>query len=148
MSTDEINGLVKEILNISPKAKEGLQFLVRNARVRTDAEKYEIIAASRDELGSERGHHEKTDLRYFAVLAYPWPSLALTLPSNSAARPSFMRARRFASSSGLPRAAVTTPILGRSHATSVAIFPATLDGGGEHGWGRQRDRRQLHLQQG
>jgi hypothetical protein len=29
VSADEINGLVKEILNISPKAKEGLQFLVR-----------------------------------------------------------------------------------------------------------------------
>ncbi len=29
VSADEINGLVKEILDISPKAKEGLQFLVR-----------------------------------------------------------------------------------------------------------------------
>ena len=29
VSADEINGLVKDILNISPKAKEGLQFLVR-----------------------------------------------------------------------------------------------------------------------
>ena len=29
VSADEIYGLVKEILNISPKAKEGLQFLVR-----------------------------------------------------------------------------------------------------------------------
>jgi tripartite-type tricarboxylate transporter receptor subunit TctC len=29
VGADEINGLVKEILNISPKAKEGLQFLLR-----------------------------------------------------------------------------------------------------------------------
>jgi tripartite-type tricarboxylate transporter receptor subunit TctC len=29
VSADEINGLVDEILNISPKAKAGLQFLVR-----------------------------------------------------------------------------------------------------------------------
>ena len=29
VSANEINGLVKEILDISPKAKEGLQFLVR-----------------------------------------------------------------------------------------------------------------------
>jgi tripartite-type tricarboxylate transporter receptor subunit TctC len=29
VSADEINGLVKDILNISPKTKEGLQFLVR-----------------------------------------------------------------------------------------------------------------------
>jgi hypothetical protein len=29
VSAEEINGLVKEILNITPKAKEGLQFLVR-----------------------------------------------------------------------------------------------------------------------
>src|SRR5918994_5985819 len=29
VGADEINGLVKDILNISPKAKEGLQFLVR-----------------------------------------------------------------------------------------------------------------------
>ena len=29
VSADEINGLVKDILNISPKAKKGLQFLVR-----------------------------------------------------------------------------------------------------------------------
>ena len=28
VSADEINGLVKEILDISPKAKKGLQFLV------------------------------------------------------------------------------------------------------------------------
>lgn len=32
VSADEINGLVKEILDISPKAKEGLQFLVRKAK--------------------------------------------------------------------------------------------------------------------
>lgn len=29
VGSDEINGLVKEILDISPKAKEGLQFLIR-----------------------------------------------------------------------------------------------------------------------
>ena len=29
VSADEINALVKEILDVSPKAKEGLQFLVR-----------------------------------------------------------------------------------------------------------------------
>jgi tripartite-type tricarboxylate transporter receptor subunit TctC len=32
VSADEINGLVKEILNISPKAKQGLQFLVRREK--------------------------------------------------------------------------------------------------------------------
>jgi tripartite-type tricarboxylate transporter receptor subunit TctC len=32
VSADEINGLVKEILNISPKAKQGLQFLVRKEK--------------------------------------------------------------------------------------------------------------------
>ena len=32
VSADEINGLVKEILDISPKAKEGLQFLVRKEK--------------------------------------------------------------------------------------------------------------------
>jgi tripartite-type tricarboxylate transporter receptor subunit TctC len=32
VGADEVNGLVKEILNISPKAKEGLQFLVRKAK--------------------------------------------------------------------------------------------------------------------
>jgi len=31
VSADEINGLVKEILDISPKAKQGLQFLVRKS---------------------------------------------------------------------------------------------------------------------
>jgi tripartite-type tricarboxylate transporter receptor subunit TctC len=31
VGADEINGLVKEILDISPKAKMGLQFLVRKA---------------------------------------------------------------------------------------------------------------------
>ena len=29
---DEINGLVKEILDISPKTKQGLQFLVRKQK--------------------------------------------------------------------------------------------------------------------
>ena len=32
VGADEINGLVKEILDISPKAKTGLQFLVRKAK--------------------------------------------------------------------------------------------------------------------
>ena len=32
VSADEINGLVKEILDISPKAKDGLQFLVRKEK--------------------------------------------------------------------------------------------------------------------
>ena len=32
VGADEINGLVKEILDISPKAKQGLQFLVRKAK--------------------------------------------------------------------------------------------------------------------
>jgi tripartite-type tricarboxylate transporter receptor subunit TctC len=32
VGADEINGLVKEILNISPKTKEGLQFLVRKEK--------------------------------------------------------------------------------------------------------------------
>ena len=32
VGANEINGLVKEILNISPKAKKGLQFLVRKAK--------------------------------------------------------------------------------------------------------------------
>jgi tripartite-type tricarboxylate transporter receptor subunit TctC len=32
VGADEINGLVKEILDISPKAKEGLQFLVRRGK--------------------------------------------------------------------------------------------------------------------
>ena len=32
VSADEINGLVKEILDISPKAKEGLQFLIRKEK--------------------------------------------------------------------------------------------------------------------
>jgi len=31
-SADEINGLVKEILNISPKVKEGLQFLIKKPK--------------------------------------------------------------------------------------------------------------------
>jgi hypothetical protein len=32
VGADEINGLVKEILDISPKAKQGLQFLVRKGK--------------------------------------------------------------------------------------------------------------------
>jgi tripartite-type tricarboxylate transporter receptor subunit TctC len=32
VSADEINGLVKEILDISPKAKQGLQFLIRKEK--------------------------------------------------------------------------------------------------------------------
>jgi tripartite-type tricarboxylate transporter receptor subunit TctC len=32
VGADEINGLVKEILDISPKTKEGLQFLVRKEK--------------------------------------------------------------------------------------------------------------------
>ena len=32
VSAQEIDGLVKEILDISPKAKEGLQFLVRKQK--------------------------------------------------------------------------------------------------------------------
>jgi hypothetical protein len=32
VSADEINGLVKEILNMSPKTKQGLQFLVRKEK--------------------------------------------------------------------------------------------------------------------
>jgi len=35
VSADEINGLVKEILDISPKAKAGLQFLVRKTKDKT-----------------------------------------------------------------------------------------------------------------
>ena len=38
--------------------------------------------------------------------------------------------------------------LGWSHATSVATFPASFNGCRKHGRGWQRDRRQLHLQQG
>ena len=32
VSADEINGLVKDILDITPKAKESLQFLVRKQK--------------------------------------------------------------------------------------------------------------------
>jgi hypothetical protein len=32
VSADEINGLVKDILNISPKTKQGLQFLIKKER--------------------------------------------------------------------------------------------------------------------
>jgi tripartite-type tricarboxylate transporter receptor subunit TctC len=35
VGADEINGLVKEILDISPKAKQGLQFLIRKTKSKT-----------------------------------------------------------------------------------------------------------------
>jgi hypothetical protein len=35
VSADEINGLVKEILDISPQAKQGLQFLIKRENVVT-----------------------------------------------------------------------------------------------------------------